>query len=137
MEKIHIDPKKQKVVYNACYGGFGLSREAIDWLEANAREEVREYIKERREYYKANKYSRLKEWESVSYDLMDDYDDSGFGMSRHDADLVKCVEALGDKASGSCAELKVRELSGRIYRIDEYDGYETVHENYHDYIVAD
>lgn len=31
--------KKCKVVINTCYGGFGLSDEAVLWLEQNAKDE--------------------------------------------------------------------------------------------------
>lgn len=35
-----------KVVYNACYGGFTVSLKAIDWLESNCTDEnLREHIK--------------------------------------------------------------------------------------------
>ena len=79
-----------KVVYNACYGGFGLSEEAIQYLKdkhgLNPNEE----------------------------------------FERHDKRLVDVVEALGDKANGFCAKLAIAEIESRMYRIDEYDGYESV-----------
>lgn len=50
------------------------------------------------------------------------------GISRHDPDLIKVIEILGlKKASGNCAKLAFEELpSGSQYRIDEYDGMESV-----------
>ena len=45
---------------------------------------------------------------------------------RHDKNLVEVVEELGDKASGDCAKLKVVQIPGNIYRIDEYDGAESI-----------
>ena len=34
-----------EVVYNNCYGGFGLSDDAIQWLEQNAKDlELKDYI---------------------------------------------------------------------------------------------
>ena len=45
---------------------------------------------------------------------------------RHDKDLVAVVEELGKEASGSCADLVIAEIPGNIYRIDEYDGYESI-----------
>ena len=44
---------------------------------------------------------------------------------RHDPALVQVVEELKDKANGMCAKLRIDEVSGP-YRIDEYDGYESV-----------
>lgn len=86
-----------KVVYNACYGGFTLSSEAI---------------------------VKLKELG------VQGLDDSGYFMdsvlARHDPRLVQVVEELGDKASGRCAKLRATEISGNRYRIDEYDGRESV-----------
>ena len=46
-------------------------------------------------------------------------------VSRHDPILVQVVEELGGKASGDCAKLAIAEVSGP-YRIDEYDGSESV-----------
>jgi hypothetical protein len=46
-------------------------------------------------------------------------------VSRHDPVLVQVVEELGEKASGICAKLAIDEVNGP-YRIDEYDGNESV-----------
>ena len=46
-------------------------------------------------------------------------------VSRHDPVLVQVVEELGDKANGMCAKLAIAQVSGP-YRIDEYDGFESV-----------
>ena len=45
---------------------------------------------------------------------------------RHDPELVKTVEDLGSEANGSHAHLKIKELKGNRYVIDEYDGSERV-----------
>lgn len=100
-----------KVVYNACYGGFSISLTAMKWLAENGRDEIKAI---------ARKYLR-------------EYPDEKFGfhcwdIQRHDHDLVRCVETLGYVANGRCANLEVRELKGNLYRIDEYDGYEEVYE---------
>lgn len=85
-----------KIVYNACYGGFSLSTKAI----VRGREIAGEF------------------WG----------DDWGArGISRHDPTLIRVVEELGLAASGACAKLEIIELpSGAQYRIDEYDGSESV-----------
>lgn len=86
-----------KVVYNACYGGFSLSLNAC---------------------------KKLAELKGVDVDSIDPY---GYGIDRHDAQLVKVVEELGKAANGSCAKLAIRELeTGTRYYIDEYDGLESV-----------
>lgn len=48
---------------------------------------------------------------------------------RHDPILVEVVERLGEKADGDYANLVVIEVEGR-YRIDEYDGYESLIEEH-------
>ena len=82
-----------KVVYNNCYGGFSLSKEAIDLY---------------------------KELTGKSGEI------SEYGISRHDPALVKVVEILGKKANGYVADLRVKEIEGNKYRIEEYDGMESV-----------
>lgn len=92
-----------KVVYNACYGGFSLSAEARDWLIARKWQ----FADSLPEPYRGSVYA---------YDL-----------PRHDPVLVECVEALGERANGRCADLSIATVE-RAYEITEYDGYETVHE---------
>lgn len=50
---------------------------------------------------------------------------------RSDPKLVEVVERLGDRASGSCARLRVVEIpDGVSWEIDDYDGRETVRESH-------
>lgn len=59
--------------------------------------------------------------------------DSVRRLDRNDPALIQVVEELGEKANGSCAELKIATVpTGALYRIDEYDGAETVM-TIHDY----
>lgn len=79
-----------KIVYNACFGGFGLSDTA------------------EKLYKKLNK--------GIAWD-----------GGRADPILAKVVEILGEKANGDYAKLKIAEVpEGSRYRIDEYDGNESV-----------
>jgi len=82
-----------KVVYNNCYGGFSLSKEAIDLY---------------------------KELTGKLGEICDS------DISRHDPALVKVVETLKEKANGYVADLRVKEIKGNKYRIEEYDGIEAV-----------
>lgn len=100
-----------KIVYNACYGGFGLSDEATEM------------------------YFNLKGWKFEKYSNnfgISQYKINGEhfwdqDINRADPDLVQVVEALGEKANGFCAYLEIEELaSGTLYRIREYDGYERI-----------
>ena len=90
-----------KIVYNGCYGGFGLSAEAVRL---------------------ARQISGDPKWGGAD-------EKYGFieGVERHDPVLVQVVETLGAAANGSGARLLLKELpSGTLYRIDEYDGSESV-----------
>jgi hypothetical protein len=50
-----------------------------------------------------------------------------YNIERNDPALAQVVEELGDKANGSCAKLRIQEVpAGTLYRIDEYDGSESV-----------
>lgn len=86
-----------KVVYNACYGGFGLSRDALIYLRDKYQLEI-----------------------SANGDyLVNDID-------RHDPRLVDVVETLGGKVNDMCSNLVVAVIESPVYRIDEYDGFESV-----------
>lgn len=103
-----------KIVYNACYGGFSLSESAVKLgreISGNPKWEYPSLVGE--EY---------GDGEVIKY-----YYGAGRDIERHDPVLVAVVESLGDKANGDFAKLAVMELeSGTPYRIDEYDGYESV-----------
>lgn len=94
-----------KVVVNGCFGGFGVSEQGAEWLLANGAspDKVRVHREGRFNY--------------VSVDL-----------ERHDPLLVRMVETLGSAANGDCAKLFVHTMEQPLYRIDEYDGSESVEE---------
>ena len=109
-----------KVVYNACYGGFSISLKAIEWLEANCKDnELRDFIKSLR--LAGKEYSFASKDECLRYDVSSWFDDK-----RHHKDLVAVVEALGSEANGPCTKLEISKIPGNQYRIDEYDGSEEV-----------
>ena len=61
-------------------------------------------------------------WDGYGYKFIED---------RSNLALVKCVEALGEDASGSFAKLKVVEIpDGVEWEIGEYDGLEYVAEKH-------
>lgn len=87
-----------KIVYNACFGGFGLSKTAV-------------------EYYNS-RVGLTGEFAKTQYDI---------GENRADPILVELVELLGADANGSHADLRIIDLpEGTKYRITEYDGSEFV-----------
>lgn len=85
------DDGKVRVVYNADWGGYGLSDKAIQWLKEHGLE-------------------------------FEDEDD----IPRHNKLLIQCVHELGRKANSKYSYLDICVLSGNKYRIEEYDGRETV-----------
>lgn len=105
-----------KVVCNNRYGSFTLSRAAV---------------------LRARELSGDPHWNSpcIAGDLYQsgavmrsDYGSLSTDIARHDPILVQVVEELGEAASGACSKLLLEEVpSGTGYRIDDYDGYESVH----------
>ena len=54
-----------------------------------------------------------------------------FDIDRENPKLVEAVEALGEKANGMFARLKVVEIPDDVeYEIDYYDGLESIHEKH-------
>lgn len=112
-----------KVVYNACHGGFGLSEEAIQLYAKLAGIEI--YPVEDSWFT----FWFLGEPNGRSVEEMFNQGVKCFSVDsieRHDPILVQAVETLGEGANGSCANLRIAKISGRQYRISEYDGYESV-----------
>ena len=103
-----------KIVYNACFGGFGLSMAAM------------------KRYAELAGYNfEIKESEITGeyYEMTDKNGEEIFesDLRRDDPLLAQVVEELGEEADTQFSELCIRELpKGTKYRIDEYDGLETV-----------
>lgn len=124
-----------KVVYNACYGGFGLSKEACQrYWDIKGQQVWIEDVQWGFTVWLVPPEERLeeREWSSMTMDERHDFNYQyskqtwyNRNVDRHDPVLVQVVEELGDKANGECAKLRIAEVSG-AYRIDEYDGSESV-----------
>lgn len=110
-----------KIVYSACYGGFGLSHEGLRRYAEIKGLEVKERPME----------MGGKDFTSVVGPVYTvggkDYFSARDISDRADPALVQVVEEMGAAASSRFADLKIRELpAGTKYRIDEYDGFESV-----------
>ena len=130
-----------KVVYNAGYGGFGLSKEACQRYWDIKGQQV--WIEEDTQFKSLGLFtvwltppeerlSRNENWHSMSMDERIAYNRAHseqtwyyHNVDRHDPVLVQVVEELGDEANGEYAKLRIEEVYGS-YRIDEYDGSERV-----------
>jgi hypothetical protein len=89
-----------EIVINKRYGGFGLSRAALD-----------EIVK-------------------MGYKFENpEYPDGELSDMRHNSHLVKVVKMLGESASGDRAKLVVQKIPEELkdyYVVNEYDGMETI-----------
>jgi len=101
------------VVLNRCYGVFGLSLAAYDWLKEWGSELVEGVEREDAVHFS------METWKPRTPD------GRNFPNLRAHPDLVACVRALGAKASGSCSKLEIEEVALTI-EIADYDGMERV-----------
>jgi hypothetical protein len=136
-----------KIVINRCFGGYGLSHEAImRYLDLKGITVYPEKSEGRWGYWTywlVKPEDRLEEKEGESFytmtmDERQDYNkrfsDETFGVediSRDDPVLIEVIEELGDAANGDCAELAIVEIPDDVeWEISEYDGSEHVAEKH-------
>ena len=105
-----------KVVINNCYGGFGLSSEVIAFIFDNMSQE--EKYEMRKDYSDEEGFDNWTVKDHIACNIK--------YLPRHHRLLVEAVEKFGSEAGGMFAALEVITLSGDTYRIEEYDGWETV-----------
>ena len=132
-----------KIVYNKCHGGFGLSEAGMRryaelkgitlYVEADpkfphlntywtAPPNERHGILSDDKFYAASIEARKHSNARHSALTLSDSD-----IMRFDPFLVQVVEDLGEVANGKYANLAIADIpAGTKYRIDEYDGLESV-----------
>ena len=109
-----------KVVINTCYGGFGITDEAMKM-----------YLERKGIPYKMVK-SEFSTWNHEYFEKADPNQEQEvpdtFDLERDDPVLIEVIEELGlERAAGSCAELEIEDIpKGTLYRIEEYDGREWI-----------
>lgn len=99
----------QKIVINKCYGGFGLSKVAIE------------------------RYCKIVGVDPGSWDSKWDYytNFDWDSISRDDANLVALVEELGTAANGAHAKLSVVDIPDDVeWLICEHEGVEHIAEKH-------
>ena len=135
-----------EIVINRCYGGFGLSYEAMMmWAKlkgmklysyASARDkgghlDFDKYVP----YHPGDKDVFCIHYSKNPLTKRGDVRKSGYvsehDIKRDDPDLVKVVRTLKKKADGEHAELKIVNIpDGTEWELDEYDGIESIHEKH-------
>jgi hypothetical protein len=135
-----------KVAYNACSGGFSLSHEAHlryaeikgiklwpekgefrFWTYWIVPPDQREGIMSTAEFMaEADLEKRKASNRAHAAKTLPSLRE----IIRHDPVLIQVIEEMGAAANGECAKLAITEVpSGTAYRIDEYDGNESVETN--------
>ena len=105
-----------KIVINKCFGGFGLSEEAV---RLYAKKKSLNLIVQRDKRLKLNHYY-LNEKKDGNYFHVN-------YIERNDPALVEVVNELGKKADGYCAKLKIVEIPDDFkWTIEGYDGREWI-----------
>ena len=118
MDELGVSPER-KIVVNRCFGGFGLSHEAI--LRYAELKGIRLYPE------KDGSFSWYRYWTDEAHtDSIYDGD-----IPRDDPALVQAVEEMGEAANGPHAQLDVASIPADVkWEIDEYDGQEHVAEEH-------
>ena len=132
-----------KLVINSCYGGFRLSPKALKrYLELKGKNAY--FYKQTKYEYRdgIDEFTRIDDIDSIKSDLFiactaidygkvtNTYPSRAFedhSISRNDKHLIQTIEELGEEANTTVSRLTIVEIeNGRWYKIDEYDGYESI-----------
>jgi hypothetical protein len=104
----------KKIVLNKCFGGFGLSDNAIQmYAELSG-------INLESRYYYDDSESLFWVYSGTEQIFLD------WAIPRDDPNLIRVVEKMGDEANGDLSKLKIVEIDDdwSIDQIDDYDGFE-------------
>jgi len=129
------------VVINNCFGGFGLSHDAIMRYAELEGLKLYPFIDDGR--FGDNKYKPYVNSEKaffISYSKKPLNEDGTYvggslfsegDIKRDNPNLVKVVKEMKEKANGDCADLKIVEIPDNVeYAIYDYDGMESIHEKH-------
>jgi hypothetical protein len=138
----------RKVVINACFGGFGLSPEALLLLWERGVKEIGTPVEGYwgdRPGWEADRNHDLDKWrrhlrnpDERSMLITVFSPDEKFvlyggrdSLPRDHVELVKVVKELGKKANGACASLRIVTIPADVeWEIKEYDGSEHIAETH-------
>lgn len=134
-----------RIVINKCFGGFGLSHEAIKkylnlkgkkaFFYKQTKYHFQDGVEEYEKVHPMNDnymfYVVTKDLGEIINSLPDKYYFSYYDIKRDDKDLVKVVSDLGEKADGDNAKLAIVDVPDGIkWTMEEYDGIEHIAEEH-------
>lgn len=109
-----------KIAINIQFGGFSISKKALDYMNSLGCEKAEEIL------YEHKKETSEADLDSFSYNSF--YD---FNNDRTNHYLISAIESLGKEAFGSMSHLRVVEIPDDVdYEIYDYDGVESIHEKH-------
>lgn len=126
-----------KIAYNRCFGGFGLSHVAIMRYADLKGIKLYAFVADRgsgkRDAYKPLPEDAGGGPETIHYCTTPEFSNDTYWSDcdvykdRSDPILIQVIEELGEKANSWTAKLAIEDVpKGTLWRIDEYDGRETV-----------
>ena len=125
-----------KYAINQCFGGFGLSQEAYQWLIDNKNWKV--YTKITNPMYKSDCDKLIEDgYKLFLMDIQLGFPLCGpvtcllsvYELSfRSNPDVIECIENLKEKANSRFADIKIIETDNDVNNLEihEYDGNETL-----------
>ena len=128
-----------KIAINECYGGFGLSHDAIMRYAKLKGIKLFAFTEKDTNDFKSRKFIEYKGQESfcIHYSTKplkdgkyeEDSYFSTYDFKRDDPILIQVIEEMGEKANGMCSKLKIIDIpDGTEWQIEEYDGLEWIAE---------
>jgi len=130
-----------KIAINTCYGGFGISIEALQLyykLKYNKETYVLQKVGDYPNYTFEPTSDSTSYWNKYVFTtpnpIVPESDEefcSCYDIERNDPILIEVIEKLGEKADGQHAKLKIVEIPDDVeWQIGEYDGIEWVEEQH-------
>jgi hypothetical protein len=104
-----------KLVINRCFGGFSLSKKAVEYMAEKGSEQAKAELLESMEDNSYNSYYGCSQKYNFEYDRTDPY-------------LIEAVETLGCEANGCFSKLKVVEIPDIEWEITDFNGVEVITE---------
>lgn len=133
-----------EIVINQCFGGFGLSDEAVRLYKEYIHEKAPDLVfsdtffnrkQSNRAIHWSENFSSRKVYQETNnkniFENKDPKNDIGIKLPRYDPCLIRVVKELGERANGPFACLKIVEIPEDIkWTIEAFDGFEWISEHH-------